>query len=136
LSAALEKSGFEAIDGFNSGKLIGYATATATIDPRYATRDSSETSFLQEAADKTSIKIYPDALRSRILFDDQKRAIGVEVKSNLATIDYKYTLSARKEVILSEGVVGVPVLTRSVASTNNDYYSGTRLTNIRPRGGH
>ena len=106
LDEALEASGFALIAGFNSGKLFGYGTATATIDTRTATRDSSETSFLQEAAGRSRIKIYPQALATRILFDGQKKATGVEVQSNIATGNFKYYLTARKEVILSAGVVG------------------------------
>jgi len=63
-AGALEKSGFGALDGFNSGILIRYktATATATIYTSCATRDSSETSFLQQAANKTVRNQAPDHL--------------------------------------------------------------------------
>ncbi|ORY03483.1 hypothetical protein BCR34DRAFT_591563 [Clohesyomyces aquaticus] len=110
LGKALESSGFKLIDGFNSGKLFGYGTATATIDARTATRDSSESSFLQEAAKKTGIKIYPQAIARRILFDGSKKATGVEVQSNIATGNLRYFLSARKEVIISAGVWHSPQL--------------------------
>jgi choline dehydrogenase len=100
-------SGLKPIAGFNSGKLLGYGTATATIDTRYATRDTSESSFLQEAAQKTSIKIYPQAIATKIVFNDQKVATGVEVQSNVVTANLKYLLTARKEVIVSAGVVSV-----------------------------
>ncbi|KAL2807727.1 hypothetical protein BJX63DRAFT_61587 [Aspergillus granulosus] len=103
LGRAMDRSGLRAIRGFNSGRLIGHGTATATIDTRTATRDSSETSFLQEAARRSNIKIYPNAVVTRIIFDSEKRATGVEVQSNIATGTLKYTLSANKEVILSAG---------------------------------
>lgn len=105
LNHALEASGLDLIAGFNSGKLLGYGTAPATIDTRTATRDTSETSFLQEAARLTGIKIYPQAIARRILFDGQKKATGVEVQSNIATGNLRFYLSARKEVIVSAGVV-------------------------------
>ena len=104
LDRALAKSGISPIPGFNSGKLFGYGTATATIDIRTATRDSSETAFLQQAAGVSGLKIYPESLVTRILFDGQK-ATGVEIKSNIATGDFRYHLTAKKEVIVSAGVV-------------------------------
>ncbi|KAK6063373.1 hypothetical protein SCUP234_13403 [Seiridium cupressi] len=107
---AFEASGISHTDGFNSGKLSGYGTATATIDTREATRDTSETSFLQDAASRTSLKIYPQALVTRILFDSQKKATGVAVTSNMATGTLEYVLSARKEVILSGGLWHSPQL--------------------------
>ncbi|KAJ5219501.1 hypothetical protein N7468_008705 [Penicillium chermesinum] len=93
LSEALAKSGLSPIKGFNSGKLIGYGTATATA-----------------AARGSSIKIYPNALTTKILFDNKKKATGVEVQSNIATSDFKFHLNATKEIILSAGVWHSPQL--------------------------
>lgn len=102
---AMERVGLPRREGLNSGKLLGYATITAAIDPETATRSSSETSFLQLAARNTNIKIYPQTLAKRIIFDGQKRATGVEVQTNSLTNSFTYHLSAAKEVILSTGVV-------------------------------
>jgi len=110
LGEALRKSGFPAISGFNSGNLLGYGTATATIDARFAVRDSSETSFLQAAAVASDIKIYPQTLVSKVLFDENKKAIGVQVHSNQVAGALDYVLKARKEVILSAGVWQTPKL--------------------------
>lgn len=105
LQGAMKGAGLTAIPGLNSGKLIGYGTMTATIDIRTATRDSSETSFLQMGAqDSSSLKIYPNTLVKRVTFDGQKRATGVDVQANLANVKLDFQLSARKEVILSAGV--------------------------------
>lgn len=115
----MEQSGLNSINGFNSGKLIGYSTLTATIDPHLATRSSSETSFLQEAARRSSIKIYPQTLAKRVTFDSYGRANGIDVEMNTIMANETYHLSARKEVILSAGVVSCaticklqPILTR------------------------
>jgi choline dehydrogenase len=105
LHAAMEQSGLNSINGFNSGRLIGYSTLTATIDPHLATRSSSETSFLQEAARRSSIKIYPQTLAKRVTFDSYGRANGIDVEMNTIMANETYHLSARKEVILSAGVV-------------------------------
>ncbi|EAW19762.1 GMC family oxidoreductase [Aspergillus fischeri NRRL 181] len=103
LEESLDKLGFERIPGLNSGRLIGYATITAAIDPKEATRSSSETSFLQLAAQNSNIKLYPQTMGSRILFDGNKRATGVEVQTNSLMANFKYHLNANKEVIVSAG---------------------------------
>ncbi|KAI1089025.1 hypothetical protein F5B19DRAFT_389680 [Rostrohypoxylon terebratum] len=103
LAEALEGQGLDNIQGFSSGKLIGYGTIAAAVDPKTATRSSSETSFLQAAAGGTGLKIYPNTLAKRVVFNGTK-ATGVEVRANSLTQDFSYTLSARKEVIVSAGV--------------------------------
>lgn len=105
LQSAMEATGFDPIPGLNSGKLIGYGTMTNAIDIRTATRDTSESSFLQAGARGSSnLKIYPNTLVKRVTFNDQKRATGVDVQVNSANIDLKYHLTATKEVIVSAGV--------------------------------
>ncbi|KAF5856600.1 hypothetical protein ETB97_007100 [Aspergillus alliaceus] len=101
LEESLDKLGIERLPGFNSGRLIGYATITTAIDLEEATRSSSETSFLQLAAQHSNIKLYPQTLGSRILFDENKQATGVEVQTNSSTSKFKYHLNANKEVIVS-----------------------------------
>lgn len=111
LRDALNRVGIEDIGGFNGGKLIGHGSMTCAVDTRTATRDSSETSFLQAAARGSDIKIYPNTLARRILFDDSKKATGVEVQPNsLTASSLVYQLTARKEVILSAGVVSLHCL--------------------------
>ena len=105
LQAAIRDAGLESIPGLNSGKLIGYGIITAAVDIGTATRDSSETSFLQTGAqDSSNLKIYPNTLVKRVTFDGQKRATGVEVQANLANVKLDFYLSANKEVIVSAGV--------------------------------
>ncbi|KAF2726644.1 oxidoreductase [Polyplosphaeria fusca] len=110
LDASLKKLGFTPLPGLNSGKMMGYGTATGTVDPRTATRDSSETSFLQFAAQNSDIKIYPDTLAKKILFDGEKKATGVLVQGNFATAQFNYELKASREVIVSAGVWHSPQL--------------------------
>ena len=101
MEKAFSKSGFGEIDGFNSGNLYGYGPATFTVDPKDQTRSTSKTSFIQQALDRTNMKIYINTLVNKVLFDGQKKATGVSVQTNGVT----YTLSARKEVVVSAGVV-------------------------------
>ena len=101
LEKAFAKSGLPEIEGFNSGILDGYAAGTYTIDPRAEVRSSSEESFLQEAMDTTPLHVYVDSLVHNVLFDEEKTATGVVVETDGGL----YTLSAKKEVVVSAGVV-------------------------------
>lgn len=101
IEAAFRKLGFEELDGPNSGKLIGYAAIPYTIDEMQI-RSSSETSFGQAAIWNTSTMIYHRTLAEQIVLDGN-RAVGVEV----VTDGRRYTVSARKEVIVSSGAVSV-----------------------------
>lgn len=90
----------EAVD-FNSGQLNGYQYCTSTIRPNDQTRSTSESSFLASAPH--SLKVYKKTVAKRILFDDDKNAIGVQVSPSR-------TLMASKEVIISAGVFQSPQL--------------------------
>ncbi|CAJ2503177.1 Uu.00g105710.m01.CDS01 [Anthostomella pinea] len=102
----LEKIGLSIIDGLNSGKLIGQSYGTFTIDGDTMIRSSSETAFLRQGLDNPDLTVYQLALAKKILFDDDKKATGVVVD----TEGLEYTLSARKEVIVSAGTFGSPQL--------------------------
>lgn len=104
----LESLGFPSLAGINSGKLIGFSAATVSVDAKTATRSSSETSFLQSAAENTGIKIYPNTLAKQILFDANRKATGVVVQAATSLQNFTYHLSATKEVILSAGAVRLP----------------------------
>ena len=108
---ALLALGLGPLDGFNSGKIIGSAWATWTIDHTTGTRSSSETSFLQSAVQSTPIKIYNNTLAQKILFSG-KRATGVLVQPYNYTNVYgeSYAISANKEVIVSAGAFQSPQL--------------------------
>ena len=101
LQSAFAKLGLAAIEGFNTGSLIGYAEFTSCIDPASETRSSSETAFLQQSIYETYIQVYQQTIAQRILFNANKKAIGV----NVTTAGVSYILSANKEVILSAGAV-------------------------------
>ncbi|KAF2084722.1 GMC oxidoreductase [Saccharata proteae CBS 121410] len=104
----LNEIGIPTVQDFNSGELLGVQYSTATLNPDDSTRSSSESSFLQTAlkSGRTNLQVYVDAMAKRILFDDNKRATGVEIDSAGA----KATLSASKEVVVSGGVFGSPQL--------------------------
>ena len=93
-------------DGFNYGSLLGSMWVTSTINPAGEIRSSSQTAFLNQEIQNSSLQVYQRTLAKRIMFDKRKRAIGVVVTSNSSA----YTLSARKEVVLSAGAFQSPQL--------------------------
>ncbi|CEJ89757.1 hypothetical protein VHEMI05582 [[Torrubiella] hemipterigena] len=106
IAKAFRSLGLGEINGLNSGKLLGYAASTATQEPQRHIRSSSETSFGQETIYFRSAKFYKQTVAQRIVFDQNKRATGVDVE----TVGVKYHLAARKEVILSAGAFRSPQL--------------------------
>lgn len=105
--------GMELQDGLNSGILHGTSFSTLTIDPRNGYRSSSESSFLQAALQNgTAPMIYKNSLATRILLDSNNTATGVMVTTAgpYGIPALNYTLSARKEVIVSAGAFQSPQL--------------------------
>ena len=101
----LQAVGQEAIDGFQSGRLIGSAYFPSTIDPVKATRSSSESSYLHSVLNITYLKVYNNTLAQKIRLRGQV-ATGVEVSSK----GLDYVLHARKEIIVSAGTFQSPQL--------------------------
>jgi choline dehydrogenase len=93
------------INGFTSGQLIGSSWPIGTINHTYGTRESSETAYLEPALSLPNLIVYPSTLAKKILFD-KTTASGVVV----STGGYQYTLTARKEVIVSGGTFQSPQL--------------------------
>jgi choline dehydrogenase len=108
MSGALEQIGLSVSPtGFNSGILSGYrGFATSTIDPTDGTRSSSYSSFLKQAFPRTEIIVYAHTQAMKINFNSDKKATGVVV----STQGLEYTISAKKEVIVSAGVFHSPQL--------------------------
>lgn len=107
MKRGLEAVGIHETNGFNSGFLNGSQYCASTIRPSDQTRSSSESAFLCSSTKHLGLlKIYKGTMAKSILFDSQKRATGVEVKTSAL----KYTLSARKEVIVSAGALQSPQL--------------------------
>jgi choline dehydrogenase len=102
---SLNEIGIADAQDFNSGSLMGAQYCSSTIDPSSAKRDSSQTSFLNAARSRSNLKVYTITQAKRILFDG-KRATGVRV----TTAGIPYTITARKEVILSAGAFQSPQL--------------------------
>lgn len=88
----------------NSGVLNGSSWASTSIDPSNESRSSSQTSFLTNAMANTGIKVYLHTMAKKIVFKNTNVASGVQVE----TLGIPYTLTARKEVILSAGAFQSP----------------------------
>ncbi|KAI8952985.1 GMC oxidoreductase [Xylaria longipes] len=102
----LEALGIPQINGFTSGELLGQSYVMSTIDGKTQYRESSETSFLRKALDYPNYTVYPLTTAKKIIFDENKKATGIEVDTQGA----RYTLSAAKEVIVSAGTFASPQL--------------------------
>ncbi|PLB51003.1 putative GMC oxidoreductase [Aspergillus steynii IBT 23096] len=107
---ALEELGVNETRDFNSGSLLGSQYTPFTIRPSDRSRSSSESSFFEFSALQLwklrTLTIYKITMAKRILFDSQKRATGVEVK----TLGLRYILKATREVIVSAGAFQSPQL--------------------------
>ncbi|KAK2050614.1 alcohol oxidase [Colletotrichum somersetense] len=105
----LEALGMNLTDRHNQGVLSGYHYAQTTINPRSQTRSTSADFIYAAKNEKMDDKlmVYLGTRVNKVLFDNDKKAIGVEVSGNGLT---KYTITANKEVILSAGAVHSPQL--------------------------
>ena len=97
--------GFEALnfssqEGFVSGRMDGYGVLAVSIDPETQIKDSSETAFMTQALNNTKFRVFKNTIAKKIMFDGTT-ATGVQVE----TAGYPYTLMAKREVIVSAGVV-------------------------------
>ncbi|GAB1204290.1 hypothetical protein APSETT445_002940 [Aspergillus pseudonomiae] len=106
MSRGMEAIGINQTQEFNLGSLMGAQYCASTISPQNELRSSSQSAFL--ASIKTpSLTTYSNTLAKQVLFDKNKKATGVRVKGPLGNI---FTLSAKKEVIISAGAFQSPQL--------------------------
>ncbi|KAE8352400.1 hypothetical protein BDV28DRAFT_3401 [Aspergillus coremiiformis] len=101
---AMNDIGINDTDEFNLGSLMGAQWCTSTIRPEDESRSSSESSFLHSKP--PLLTIYTYTMGKRVLFNDDKRATGVQVGGILGS----FTLHANKEVIVSTGAFQSPQL--------------------------
>lgn len=97
--------GIPPINGLTSGTLMGSSWLLNTINHTVGLRESSETAYLDPALSRPNLIVYTDTLAKNVLFKG-KNASGVVVN----TAGYTYTLTAKKEVILSAGTFQSPQL--------------------------
>ncbi|KAI7163209.1 alcohol oxidase [Hortaea werneckii] len=104
---AFKAAGLPQANGFSNGDLHGVDHNPFTIDPMSQLRSSSESTFLDHAFNTGSpLTVYPMTQAMRILFNNNTRATGIHAHSS----GMDWNIHARKEVILSAGVMHSPQL--------------------------
>jgi choline dehydrogenase-like flavoprotein len=108
MQGGFNEIGIPTIQDFNSGSLLGCQYCSTTINPNTAKRESSQTSFLSQAAsaNMNNLKIFTLSTAKSIVFDANKKATGVKFQNLLL----QFTLKATKEVIVSAGAFQSPQL--------------------------
>ncbi|PCH02000.1 Glucose-methanol-choline oxidoreductase [Penicillium occitanis (nom. inval.)] len=103
---AFSTLGLEEIPGFTTGYMQGYGYWQYTIDPSTGLRSSSEASFLAQALGRPNLTVYVNSMARNIVFNGTQ-AVGVNI-TNYG--QQPFTLTARKEVIVSAGLYNSPQL--------------------------
>ncbi|CAJ2505540.1 Uu.00g129340.m01.CDS01 [Anthostomella pinea] len=101
----LKEIGLNVRQGFQNGELFGQSYSMFTINADTMLRESSETAFLRSSLDNTNYYLYDLTMAKKVIFNGTT-ATGVLVD----TLGREYTISARKEVIVSSGSIGSPQL--------------------------
>lgn len=99
-----EELGYKINDDFNGAEFEGAGIYEANI--RRGIRDSSSFAYLEPVRKRQNLTISHKSMAQKILFDDNKKAIGVDVK----VVDNLMSFKATKEVILTAGAVDTPKL--------------------------
>ncbi|KAK4963508.1 hypothetical protein LTR10_001137 [Elasticomyces elasticus] len=100
-------AGMPQLPGFSSGVIIGSGYALQTIDPVTAYRSSSEAAL----NNRTAPIIYKNTLAAKIMFNGTTATgISALTQGTYGTPSVNFTLTARKEVILSAGAFQSPQL--------------------------
>lgn len=105
LEQGLKSVGMKVTTEFNSGKLLGYHYAQATIRPETQSRSASD-DYLRLIEDTSKLKVFTQTTAKQIIFNGTT-AVGVKVNT-LALLER--TIYASKEVILSAGAFQSPHL--------------------------
>jgi choline dehydrogenase len=107
MRGGMQAIGINETQDFNSGSLFGAQYCPSTIEAYDQTRSTSQTAFLTaDILHLRPLTVYKSTLAKKVLFDSQKRAIGVRVQSGLL----EYSLKTRREVIVSAGAFQSPQL--------------------------
>ncbi|KAL4791634.1 GMC oxidoreductase [Aspergillus venezuelensis] len=109
MARGIRAIGIPEIQDFNSGRLLGAQWCPFTVRPSDRTRSSSEAAFMGRPNNDevlASLTLYKLTMGKRVLFDDSRKATGMEVRTGKAL----YTLHATREVIVSAGAFQSPQL--------------------------
>ena len=111
VDAAMQESGIPEQQDFASGSLLGRQYAPATISYPDEERSSSQ-SYLDRAlqSGRGNLRIYPNTLAKRLLFDGNLTATGVELETSSYGNGKTFHLNASRETIVSAGAFHSPQL--------------------------
>ncbi|XP_022836178.1 glucose dehydrogenase [FAD, quinone]-like [Spodoptera litura] len=102
---AYRELGHDVFHDFNENNVVGFSAQMFTMASK--SRYSSALAYLSPLKNRRNLHVLKNTLVTKILFDENKKAVGVEV----LTEDRKtMTLKAKKEVIVSAGVMNTPKL--------------------------
>lgn len=108
MKRGLESIGLAESSDFNNGELSGYQFCSSTIQPDDQTRSTSQTAFIPQGKPvPDNLTLRTKHLAKKVLFDDQKNAIGVQVADGFGFLS---KIMASKEVIVSAGAFQSPQL--------------------------
>lgn len=103
---ALTRMGLRSLKGLTSGDIMGSSYQLLTLNATNMIRESSETAFLvKNGLPRSNLIVYQSTLAKKIVFDGTT-ATGVVIDME----GILFTLSAKKEVIVSAGAFQSPQL--------------------------
>ncbi|XPS76669.1 Choline dehydrogenase [Ascochyta lentis] len=137
IDGAMEESGIPFQQDFASGHLLGRQYAPLTIAYPEEERSSSQTSFLRAAllSGRTNLKVYPNMLARRVVFNGTMTAMGVEVEASSYGNTNTFVLNATREVILSAGAFQSPQLLMVSGIGPRDQLEAHNITVLADRPG-
>ncbi|CAH2980541.1 unnamed protein product [Chilo suppressalis] len=101
---AFKESGNNVVLDTSTGDL-GYTIPLFTVSRGY--RQSTSYAFLSPIKNRNNLHVRKNTLATKIIFDNTKTAVAVEVITNE---NKKYTIKAKREIILSAGAINSPQL--------------------------
>jgi choline dehydrogenase len=99
-----EQLGYRRNEDFNGESIEG--AGIYDLNTKNGQRASSSFMYLHPALSRPNLTVERDALVTRVLFDEHKRAVGIRLTQNGAEREF----TAAKEVIMAAGAVDTPKL--------------------------
>lgn len=91
--------------GGDAGRLKAFVSSVATV--KNGLRVNAARAFLRNADRKYNLKVAAGSVAQRVLFDEDRRAVGVEFVNSVGQL---IRVNSRRRVVLSAGPVGTPTL--------------------------
>ena len=98
-----EEAGYPVTPDYNGYQQEGFGPMHMTVDR--GVRASTASAYLRPAMNRENLRLVSNTLVHRVVLED-RRAVGIEYEKD----GHVFTVRARKEVILSAGSIGSPVL--------------------------